>query len=86
MNNCRYCGKLRDEWDCHGQECRRAIAKALRRQRLGLPMVADVLRNEIPANATTGEVITVLSRQRVRARRRNEERRERKAIDKSDID
>ncbi len=86
MNNCRYCGKLRDEWDCHGQECRRAIAKALRRQRLGLPMVADVIRNEIPANATTGEVITVLSRQRLRARRRNEERRERKAIEKPDID
>jgi hypothetical protein len=86
MNNCRYCGKLRDEWDCHGQECRRAIAKALRRQRLGLPMVPDVIRNEIPANATTGEVISVLSRQRLRARRRNEERRERKAIENPDID
>ena len=86
MNNCRYCGKLRDEWDCHGQECRRAITKALRRQRLGLPMVPDVIRNEIPANATTGEVISVLSRQRLRARRRNEERRERKAIENPDID
>jgi hypothetical protein len=86
MDNCRYCGKLRDEWDCHGQECRRAIARALRRQRLGLPMVPDVIRNEIPANATTREVITVLSRQRLRARRSNEERRERKAIDNPDID
>jgi hypothetical protein len=86
MDNCRYCGKRRDEWDCHGQECRRAIARALRRQRLGLPMVPDVIRNEIPANATTREVITVLSRQRLRARRSNEERRERKAIDNPDID
>jgi hypothetical protein len=86
MNNCRYCGKLRDEWDCHGQECRRAIAKALRRQRLGLPMVPNVIRNEIPANATAGEVITVLSRQRLRARRSNEERRERKAVEDPDID
>jgi hypothetical protein len=86
MDNCRYCGKLRDEWDCHGQECRTAIAKALRRQRLGLPMAPNVIRNEIPANATTREVITVLSRQRLRARRSNEERRERKAIDNPDID
>jgi hypothetical protein len=86
MNNCRYCGKLRDEWDCHGQECRRAIARALRRQRLGLPMVPNVIRNEIPANATTREVITVLSRQRLRARRSNEERRDRKAVEDPDID
>lgn len=49
-------------------------------------MVPDVIRNEIPANATTREVITVLSRQRLRARRSNEERRERKAIDNPDID
>jgi hypothetical protein len=81
MNTCRYCGKLRDEWDCHGPDCRRAIAKALRRQRSGLPMVPNVIRNEIPAGATTGEVITVLSRQRLRARRGNEERRDRKAVD-----
>jgi hypothetical protein len=81
MNKCRYCGKMRDEWDCHGQECRTAIAKALRRQRSGLPMVHDVIRNEIPPGATPGEVIAVLSRQRLRARRSNEERRERKAIE-----
>jgi len=81
MNECRYCGKMRDEWDCHGQECRTAIARALRRQRLGLPMVPNLIRNEIPAGATTGEVITVLWRQRVRARRANEERRNRKAVD-----
>ncbi|WP_206997257.1 hypothetical protein [Trinickia mobilis] len=86
MNKCRYCGKVRDEWDCHGQECRTAIAKALRRQRSGLPMVRDVIRNEIPAGATTGEVIAVLSRQRLRARRSNEERRERKAIEDGDGD
>ena len=44
-------------------------------------MVANVIRNEIPADATTGQIITVLSRQRMRARRGNEERRERKALD-----
>jgi hypothetical protein len=49
-------------------------------------MVANVIRNEIPANATTREVITVLSRQRLRARRSNEERRERKAIEDPDGD
>ncbi|MGX6998862.1 hypothetical protein [Caballeronia sp. KNU42] len=86
MNECRYCGKMRDEWDCHGQECRTAIARALRRQRLGLPMVANLIRNEIPAGATTGEVITVLWRQRVRARRANEERRNRKAAEDFDSD
>src|SRR3981189_1285603 len=75
MNKCRYCEKIRDEWDCHGQACRRAIARALRRERAGLRMVPDVIRNEVPAGATTGEVITVLSRQRLRARRGNEERR-----------
>lgn len=48
MNECRYCRKMRDEWDCHGQECRTAIARALRRQRLGLPMVPNLIRNEIP--------------------------------------
>ena len=76
MDKCRYCGKIRDEWECHGQECRTAIAKALRRHRSGLPMVANVIRNEVPAGASTGEVIAVLSRQRLRARRANEERRE----------
>ncbi|CDY77064.1 FIG00452807: hypothetical protein [Caballeronia glathei] len=81
MNKCRYCEKIRDEWDCHGEDCRRAIAKALRRQRAGLPMVPKVIRNEVPAGATTGEIITVLSRQRLRARRGNEERRDRKEID-----
>lgn len=81
MDTCRYCGKLRDEWDCHGDECRRAIAQALNRQRKGLPMVAKVIRNEIPADATTGQIITVLSRQRMRARRGNEERRELKELD-----
>jgi hypothetical protein len=86
MNECRYCAKMRDEWDCHGQECRTAIAKALRRQRLGLPMVPNLIRNEIPAGATTGEVIAVLWRQRVRARRANEERRNRKAVEDFDGD
>lgn len=76
MDKCRYCGKIRDEWECHGQECRTAIAKALRRHRSGLPMVANVIRNEVPAGASTSEVIAVLSRQRLRARRANEERRE----------
>jgi len=84
MDTCRYCGKLRDEWDCHGPTCRQAIAQALRRQRKGLPMVANVIRNEIPADATTGQIITVLSRQRMRARRGNEERRERKALESTD--
>ncbi|MCG1041296.1 hypothetical protein KQH60_01435 [Mycetohabitans sp. B8] len=81
MDECRYCGKIRDEWNCYGQPCRRAIAKALRRQRVGLPMRPDTIRNEIPAGATTQQVITVLSRQRLRARRGNEARRERKEID-----
>jgi hypothetical protein len=81
MDTCRYCGKEREEWDCHGQACRRAIAKALRRQRAGLPMIANVIRNELPANASNGEVIAQLSRQRVRARRSNEERRERKEVE-----
>ncbi len=49
-------------------------------------MVPNVIRNEIPAGATTGEVITVLSRQRLRARRGNEERRERKEIEDPDAD
>ena len=84
MTECRYCGKIRDEWDCHGQECRGAIAKALRRHRLGLPMVPKLIRNEIRPGATTGEVITVLSRQRLRARRGNEERRARKAAEEAD--
>jgi len=44
-------------------------------------MVPKVIRNEVPAGATTGEIITVLSRQRLRARRGNEERRDRKEID-----
>ena len=81
MDKCRYCGKNRDEWECHGQECRTAIAKALRRHRSGLPMVANIIRNEVPAGASTGEVIAVLSRQRLRARRANEERRERREAD-----
>jgi hypothetical protein len=86
MDTCRYCGKMRDEWDCHGQQCRTAIARALKRQRQGLPMVANVIRNELPAHASTGEVIAVLSRQRMRARRGNEERRERKALENTDGD
>lgn len=77
---------MRDEWDCHGQECRRAIAKAVRRQQAGLPMVPNIIRNEIPAGATTREVITVLSRQRLRARRGNEERRDRKEVEGGDGD
>ncbi|WP_176080262.1 hypothetical protein [Paraburkholderia tropica] len=84
MDKCRYCGELRDDWDCHGDDCRRAISQALRRQRQGLAMVPNVIRNEIPANASTGEIISVLSRQRMRARRGNEERRERKALDIAD--
>jgi hypothetical protein len=84
MEKCRYCARIRDEWDCHGDECRRAIARALRRQRSGLPMVPDVIRNEIPPGASTQQVIAVLSRQRLRARRRNEERRERKAVEDPD--
>ncbi len=75
---------MRDEWDCHGQACRNAIARALQRQRRGLPMVANVIRNEIPAQASTGEIIHVLSRQRLRARRGNEERRELKALENAD--
>lgn len=84
MEKCQYCERIRDEWDCHGDECRRAIAKALRRQRAGLPMVPKKIRNKLPANATTGETITVLLRQRLRARRGNEERRDRKAIEDDD--
>jgi uncharacterized protein YoaH (UPF0181 family) len=84
MDKCRYCERIRDEWDCHGRECRIAIAKALRRQRAGLPMVPNIIRNEIPAGASAGEVIAVLSRQRLRARRGNEERRERKEIEDPD--
>ncbi|PLZ01268.1 hypothetical protein CY652_17150 [Burkholderia sp. WAC0059] len=86
MDKCRYCERIRDEWDCHGEECRRAIAKALRRQRAGLPMVPDLIRNEIPAGASTREVIAVLARQRLRARRGNEERRERKEAENADED
>ncbi|MDR5808385.1 hypothetical protein [Caballeronia sp. LZ019] len=85
MEKCPYCDRIRDEWDCHGQTCRTAIARALRRQRMGLPMVAKVIRNEIPAGASTGEVITQLSRQRLRARRANEERRARKAAEDQDL-
>ena len=44
-------------------------------------MLPNVIRNEIPQGASTGEVIHVLSRQRLRARRGNEARRERKAVD-----
>jgi len=51
---------------------------------MGLPMVPKVIRNDIRPGATTGEVITQLSRQRLRARRANEERRERKAADDLD--
>ncbi|MBR8181083.1 hypothetical protein KDW54_01610 [Burkholderia ambifaria] len=85
MEQCRYCQRIRDEWDCHGDECRRAIAKALRRQRAGLPMVPDRIRNELPSGAPTQQVIAVLSRQRLRARRGNEERRERKEIDEDGV-
>jgi len=49
-------------------------------------MVPKVIRNEIPAGATTGEIITRLSQQRKRARRGNEERRERKSLDGPDVD
>ena len=84
MNKCQYCERIRDEWDCHGPECRRAIAKALQRQRAGLPMVAKVIRNQIPAGASAGEVITLLSRQRLRARRSNEDRRQRKLLEDAD--
>jgi hypothetical protein len=86
MDKCRYCGKLRDEWECHGQECRTAIAKALRRQRSGLPMLPNVIRNEVPAGASPSEVIAVLSRQRLRARRANEERRERQQAEGYEIE
>ncbi|KAF1050362.1 MAG: hypothetical protein GAK41_01629 [Burkholderia gladioli] len=81
MEKCRYCERIRDEWECHGPPCRNAIARALKRQRAGLPLVAKVIRNEIPTGASTGEVLSALSRQRLRARRGNEERRERKEID-----
>jgi hypothetical protein len=80
MRECPYCGKIRDEWECHGSDCREAIARALRRQRQGRPMVPKVIRNEIPNGASTTEVIAILARQRLRARRSNEERRERKAL------
>ncbi|RDU98087.1 hypothetical protein [Trinickia dinghuensis] len=86
MDKCRYCGKRRDEWECHGQECRTAISRALRRQRSGLPMVPNVIRNEVPAGASTSEVIAVLSRQRLRARRANEERRERQEAESFEIE
>jgi hypothetical protein len=86
MDTCRYCNKIRDEWDCHGEACRRAIARAVERQRAGLPMVPQVIRNEIPANASATEVIAVLSRQRLRARRGNEERRERKEAEDGGIE
>ncbi len=85
MDQCAYCGKVRDEWECHGRECRLAIARALRRQRAGLPMVPQRIRNEIPPGASTAQVIKVLSRQRRQARRGNEERRERKAAEDSEI-
>jgi hypothetical protein len=42
---------------------------------MGPPMVAKVIRNEIPSGASTGEVIAQLSRQRFKVRRANEERR-----------
>jgi hypothetical protein len=44
-------------------------------------MLPNVIRNEIPPGASPGEVIHVLSRQRLRARRGNEARRERKEAD-----
>jgi hypothetical protein len=47
-------------------------------------MVPNLIRNELPAGATTSEVIALLSRQRLRARRRNEERRERKEAEDAD--
>lgn len=58
-----------------GQSPRRCAGSA------GLPMVPDRIRNELPSGAPTQQVIAVLSRQRLRARRGNEERRERKEID-----
>ena len=85
MDKCQYCGRMRDEWDCHGSACRDAIARALRRQSRGLPMIANKIRNEIPAGASTGEVIAVLSRQRRQARRGNEERRDSKAIEDAEL-
>ena len=84
MNKCQYCEKIRDEWDCNGPACRRAIARALQRQRAGLPMVPKVIRTQIPAGASTSEVITLLSRQRLRARRSNEDRRQRKRLEDPD--
>jgi hypothetical protein len=47
-------------------------------------MVPNVIRTEIPAGTATGEVIAILSRQRLRARRSNEERRERKEVEDAD--
>jgi hypothetical protein len=49
-------------------------------------MIPNVIRNEIPPDATTDQVINVLSRQRLRARRGNEERRERKAVEDGEED
>jgi hypothetical protein len=49
-------------------------------------MVPKIIRNKLPANATTGETITVLLQQRLRARRGNEERRDRKAIEDDEVD
>ena len=52
MEKCPYCERIRDEWDCHGQECRTAIARALRRQRMGLPWEWKAIKAmEIPAAA-----------------------------------
>jgi hypothetical protein len=86
MEKCRYCSRIRDEWDCHGQACRENIAKALRRQRAGLPMTPNVIRSEIPPGATTEQVIEVLYRQRLRARRSNEDRRARRKEAELDLD
>jgi hypothetical protein len=49
-------------------------------------MLPNVIRGEIPPDATTEQVITLLSRQRLRARRGNEERRERKAVEDPDAE
>jgi hypothetical protein len=48
-------------------------------------MVPEKIRNEVPAGATTDEVITVLSRQRLRARRANEDRRKLKQMNDEDV-
>jgi len=48
-------------------------------------MVPRTIRNEVPAGATTGEIIAVLSRQRLRARRENEDRRKRKQLEDEDV-